>query len=127
MNRLRRIKTLLRFDNWIELLISRTFFRRTRFVTYRIQGIAAIVDHRSADTGSILHCLATDSYSQFLEKMDLSGPTCVVDIGANAGGFSLLMKMYGCEIERLLCVEMNPNTHARLLSLMSPTKAASNL
>ena len=115
MNRLRRIKTLLRFDNWIELLVSRAFFRHTRFVTYRIQGITAVVDHRSADAGSIVYCLATDSYTQFLDKMDLSRPMRVVDIGANAGGFSLLLKMYGCEIERLLCVEMNPNTHARLL------------
>ena len=38
----------------------------------------------------------------------------VVDIGANVGGFSLMLLVDGVRISKLLCVEMNPNTFERL-------------
>ena len=113
-NRLERIKVYFQFDNYIEIFLGRVFFRKSSLKVLRIGDIQAVVDHRGADTASICHCLGTDAYKQFLSLIDLSGSLNIADIGANVGGFSLLLKYLNCEINNLICIEMNPNTFARL-------------
>ena len=112
--RLSRIKRLLRFDNYAQLFIDRIFFRQTRLQVYRFGKYEAIVDHRAADAGSIVNCLAGDMYQQFMDKIDLPKKATIVDLGANVGGFSLMLLAAGHDIERLLCVEFNPRTYERL-------------
>jgi len=46
--------------------------------------------------------------------MKLTSPLKVFDVGANNGGFPLLLKTLGYELEKTVCVEMNPNTFSRL-------------
>jgi len=112
--RLNRIKTYFQFDNYWELLLGRLIFRKTSIKVLRIGTIQAVVDHRGADTASICHCLGTDAYKQFLSQINITGSINVVDMGANVGGFSLLIKHLNIEVKKLLCVEMNPNTFSRL-------------
>jgi FkbM family methyltransferase len=46
--------------------------------------------------------------------MKFSGPINVLDIGANNGGFSLMLKAQGLKVKKVVCVELNPNTFSRL-------------
>lgn len=108
------LRPLLGFDNRVQLLCDRIFFRRNPLSVCRRNGVVAVVDHRTSDAGSIYLCLTTDAYTRFLSRMTLDRPLTVADLGANVGGFSLLLRAVGHEVERLLCVEMNPNTWARL-------------
>jgi FkbM family methyltransferase len=73
-----------------------------------------IVDHRGADTGSIVTCIGSDMYSRFLPKMDLPDRVVVMDIGANVGGFPLMLHINHIDMRKLVCVELNPNTYERL-------------
>ena len=109
-----RIKELLRFDNRWELVTQRLLFRGTHLQVYRIGGLEVIVDHRAADAGSIRTCIATDFYSRYLPKMKLSQRPNVLDLGANAGGFGLMLHVQGIVPGKLVCVELNPNTYERL-------------
>ena len=111
---IRSLRPLLRFDNRVQLLCERIFFRRNPLSVCRRNGVVAVVDHRTADAGSIYLCLTTDAYTRFLSRMQLDRPLTVADLGANVGGFSLLLRAAGYKVERLLCVEMNPNTWTRL-------------
>jgi FkbM family methyltransferase len=108
------IKQLLKFDNRWELIAGWIFFRGTSVQVYRMNGLQILVDNRAADAGSIRHCIATDLYSRYLPKMKLPEAPNVLDLGANAGGFPLLLATRGIRPKNLLCVELNPNTCQRL-------------
>jgi FkbM family methyltransferase len=43
-----------------------------------------------------------------------SKPLTVLDVGANNGGFALLLKRMGFALARIVCVELNPRTCVRL-------------
>lgn len=108
-------KAIRAFDNWPELALGRLLFRRTQLQVHRVNGWEMIVDHRGADAGSIRSLMADNSsYRQLLNRVDLPEELSVVDMGANAGGFPFLLHAMGHSFKRLLCVEMNPNTYARL-------------
>ena len=112
--RLARINRLRWFDNSLQLLVERSLFRKTNLQTYRFGRHEAIVDHRAADAGSIVSCLTGNMYRQFFKHIHLPSKMTLVDLGANVGGFSLLMLAQGHDIEQLLCVEFNPRTYERL-------------
>ena len=102
------------FDNWAEMLVQRIFFRRTQVQVHRLGKIQAVVDHRGADAGSIRTCLCTPMYTQFLDNVQLPRSISVLDIGANVGGFTLLLAHRGHHMRKVVCVELNPNTYERL-------------
>ncbi|HEV8607975.1 MAG TPA: FkbM family methyltransferase [Tepidisphaeraceae bacterium] len=108
------IRDLLKFDNRWELIAGRIFFRPTSLQVYRINGLQVLVDNRAADAGSIRHCIATDLYSRYLPKLKLPAAPNVLDLGANAGGFPLLLATRDITPGNLLCIELNPNTCQRL-------------
>lgn len=110
----RRFAEMMKFDNPIELTLQRVLFRKTKLQTYRFNGVEVVADLNAADTGSIQSCIAGPMYRKFLSQMTLAGPLTVADFGANAGGFSALLKVLGLDVQRLLCVELNPNTYERL-------------
>jgi FkbM family methyltransferase len=108
-----KLRPILRFDNAVQILASRTLFRGTRLGVHRIAGAEMIVDHSADDAGSIRHCLDDSDYRRFVKTMGLRRAS-VLDVGANVGGFPLLLSAQGVTLERILCVEMNPNTYDRL-------------
>ena len=46
--------------------------------------------------------------------MTLDAPANVLDLGANNGGFPLLLHTSGIELKKVVSVEFNPRTFARL-------------
>src|SRR5438552_1894676 len=114
-NKLVGLRALWRFDNRWQLMINRTFFPRESLLTYKKGDIEFLVDHAAGDHNGTRLCLISDIYTRFLPKMSLGEEISVFDLGANGGGFPLMLLLNGKRLSRLVCVEMNPNTYQRLL------------
>jgi FkbM family methyltransferase len=108
------IRAIWRFDNRWELLLSRTVFRNDNLNIYRIKGMEILVDHGAGDPNGARHVLVSPMYQQFLSRMDLKGSLNVLDLGANGGGFPLLLHANRIGLNKLACVELNPNTFLRM-------------
>ena len=108
------LRAVLFFDNWPLLITQRIFDRKTGLVTYRKQGLEILVDHRGGDENGTRLCIATDMYSRYLPSFELPEKVVVLDLGANGGGFPLMLCLHGIKLARAVCVEMNPVTAQRL-------------
>ena len=107
----------LRFDNRIQLILDRIFFRGTRFVPHRLNNIDFVADQKGGDECGIRPCLVEGMYDPFLEVAGLlrgNRALNVVDLGANAGGFSLIFATRGIAVRKIASVEMNPLTYSRM-------------
>jgi FkbM family methyltransferase len=113
-NRLAGFRAVMAFDNWPMLLLGRLFDRGTAFVIYRKKGLNILVDHHGGDAAGTRGCIVGDMYRRYLPSLGLSGPLRVIDLGANGGGFPLLLRLEGVEFAALVCVEMNPLTFQRM-------------
>lgn len=105
---------IMKFDNWMELVFTRTAFRRDQMI-YVFRGLSFIVDHAGGDANGVRACLASPMYRQFMSHIDFDGEVALLDIGANGGGFPLLLRSLGVSFSRFVSVEMNPNTWSRLV------------
>jgi FkbM family methyltransferase len=123
--RLAGLRAVLVFDNWPMLLLGRIFDRKAGFVVYRKNGCEILIDHGGGDQVGTRQCIATDMYRRYLPSFSLSGPIRVLDLGANGGGFPLMLKIEGIEIERAVSVEMNPLTFQRMLVNVSTNLGSS--
>ncbi len=112
--RLQGLRQVWGFDNRWELIVHRMLFRKTGMVTYRKGHLELIVDHQGGDENGTRECLATDMYTKILPEMKLTGGINVIDIGANGGGFPLMLSVEGLKIRKIAAVEMNPRTFARM-------------
>jgi FkbM family methyltransferase len=108
------LRPILAFDNWPILLLERLFDRKTGFVGYRKDGRDILIDYHGGDQGGTRMCIVSDTYRRYLPSMKLPGPARVLDLGANGGGFPLMLSIAGVPLERVVCVEMNPMTYLRL-------------
>ncbi|HEX8650326.1 MAG TPA: FkbM family methyltransferase [Pyrinomonadaceae bacterium] len=108
------MKAIWRFDNRWELLLSRTLFRNDNLNIYRIKGMEILVDHGAGDPNGARHVLVSSMYQRFLSRMELNGSLNVLDLGANGGGFPLMLHVNKLRLGKLACVEFNPNTFSRL-------------
>ncbi len=113
-NILAGLRALWHFDNRWQLIMSRMLFPRDSLLVYRKDQIEFLVDHAAGDHNGTRLCLISDIYTRFLPLMDLGEKISVFDLGANGGGFPLLLHLQGKKFSRLVCVEMNPNTFRRL-------------
>jgi FkbM family methyltransferase len=123
--RLAGLRAVLVFDNWPMLILGRLFDRNAGFVIYRKNGFEILIDHRGGDQTGTRQCIASDMYRRYLPSFSLSGPVRVLDLGANGGGFPLMLKIEGIELKRAVCVEMNPLTYQRLLVNVTTNLASS--
>jgi FkbM family methyltransferase len=73
-----------------------------------------LVDHHSGDENGARAVLTTDMYLAFLSKISIKWPVNVLDLGANVGGFPLLLQINNVRMSKVVCVELNPNTFSRL-------------
>ncbi len=103
-----------RFDNALQLFFDRVVGRPTGLTVYRLGEYRILVDHRGEDQVGTRLCLIDGVYAGLLAKVTLPHDLSVLDLGANGGGFPLLLGAMGHAFTRLVCVEMNPNTCARL-------------
>ncbi len=73
-----------------------------------------MIDHSSGDVNGARDVLTSDMYRRYLNKLDRNKNITVLDLGANNGGFPLLLKPEKFILEKILCVELNPQTFTRL-------------
>lgn len=83
-------------------------------MVYRKDGLDILVDHGGGDENGTRACIATDMYRRYLPLFNLPGPVRVLDLGANGGGFPLMLKLAGVSLARVVSIEMSPLTFSRL-------------
>jgi FkbM family methyltransferase len=108
------IRAIWRFDNRWEILVSRTVFRNDNLNVYRFKGLEILVDHGAGDPNGARHVLVSPMYQRLLGHMKLNEKINVLDLGANGGGFPLLLRANQISLNKLACVEFNPNTFSRM-------------
>jgi FkbM family methyltransferase len=113
-NKLRGLRELWHFDNRWYLIVTRTFFPRQKLHAYTYRGQTFISDHEGGDANGAREVLTSRMYRRFLPLMDLHHPLNVLDLGANNGGFPLMLKACGLDLARVVSVELNPRTFIRL-------------
>ena len=112
--KLNGIREILAFDNRWQLLADRLFFRKTSLTIYKKGTLEFIVDVAGGDVNGVRSAVASGMYRDMLPPELWSSDISVLDVGANAGGFPLMLASVGISIKQLVCVEMNPNTFQRL-------------
>ncbi len=113
-NKIRGFRQIWQFDNRWHLIASRILFPREPVNILRIGAMRILEDHSAGDADGARNVVASPMYRQYLGAMGLKSPLNVLDLGANNGGFPLLLKVTGCALKRVVCVEMNPKTFSRL-------------
>ena len=113
-NKIQGLRGLWPFDNRWQLILSRILFPENSLLVYKKGDLEVLVDHAGCDQNGTRLCLISDIYTRFLPKMSLGEEISVFDLGANGGGFPLMLLLNGKRLSRLVCVEMNPNTYRRL-------------
>lgn len=113
-DKLTGIRALWHFDNRWQLLAERLFFKRSALSVYRLGELEFLIDHDAGDHNGTRLCLISDIYTRFLPRMNLREEISVFDLGANGGGFPLMLQLNGKSLKHLVCLEMNPNTFRRL-------------
>ena len=113
-NKIRGLAEIWKFDNRIYLGLTRLLFRGENINIYRYKGLEILTDHASGDANGAREVFTSDMYRKYLPTLGLDGEINVLDIGANNGGFSLLLQSEGVAFRKLVCIEMNPETFSRL-------------
>lgn len=113
-NKIDGFRALWQFDNRWELIFSRIFNSNKNISIYRYKGLEVMVDRSAGEAAITGEVIASPMYRKFFAEMNFSGPINVLDVGSNNGSFPLAILADGHEIKKLVCVEMNPSTFARL-------------
>ncbi len=108
------LREVWKFDNRVWLTLTKTLFRQEKLQVYRYKGLDILIDHAAGDANGAREVLTSPMYRQFLPKLKFDGPANVLDLGANNGGFPLLLATSGIELKKVVSVELNPRTHTRL-------------
>ena len=108
------LKEIISFDNRLALIAAKLFFPRERLQVYRQNGIEFLSDHDGGDGNGAREILTSPMYRDLLRDLKFNGPINILDLGANNGGFPLLLKSISLEIGKVVSVELNPKTWVRL-------------
>jgi FkbM family methyltransferase len=108
-------RAVMAFDNWPALLLARLLYPKTGLVVYCKSDLEILVDHRGGDEAGTRECIVGDMYRKYVSHFKLQEPANVLDIGANGGGFPLMLMLEGVKLASVVSVEMNPATYSRLL------------
>lgn len=112
--KLRGLRQILHFDNRLHLVLQRLFFRADTLGVYKMGGLEFVVDHAAGDPSGAPDVLTQPMYADHLAHLTPADAVNVLDIGANTGGFALLLARHGVRFKRLVAVELNPRTCIRL-------------
>jgi FkbM family methyltransferase len=102
------------FDNRLWLTLTKIFFPGEHLLPYRFKGLDILTDRSGGDANGAREILTSPMYRRIIPKMKFNAPVNVLDIGANNGGFPLLLTTSGVELRKILSVEFNPQTFVRL-------------
>lgn len=110
----RGLKEVWQFDNRVWLTFTKTFFPRENLQVYRYKGMDILIDHSAGDANGAREILTSPMYRRFFPLMKLHGLINVLDLGANNGGFPLLLQSAGLQLKKVVSLELNPKTFTRL-------------
>jgi FkbM family methyltransferase len=113
-NKINGIKEIWQFDNRFQLLINRLFFANEKINIYRYKNFEILIDHSAGDANGAREILTSDMYRKFLPEIKVNGEINVLDLGANNGGFPLLLRSENLRLAKVVCVEFNPQTFSRM-------------
>ena len=108
------LKEVWKFDNRWSLMLTKTLFPGEKLHIYRYKGIELLNDHAAGDANGARDVLLSPMYRRFFSQMKFDGAINVLDLGANNGGFPLLLKAEGLKLKKVVSVELNPKTFSRL-------------
>jgi len=111
---LQGFKEIWRFNNRLELIVHLLFRRDQDLCVYRFSEYQVVMLKSGGDLNGMRACLATDQYTQFFDKMDLTRPLKILDLGAHTGGFIFTFLNQGYSVSESLSVEQNRQTYSRL-------------
>ncbi len=113
-NKFDGFKEVWQFDNRLWLILTKVLFPNERIQIYRYKGLDILIDHAGGDANGAREVLTSPMYQRFLSRMNFEQPVSVLDLGANNGGFPLLLQINGIQLKKVISVELNPNTSVRL-------------
>lgn len=113
-SKIQGLREIWQFDNRLHLAFTRVFFPRENTQLYRYRGLEILIDRAAGDANGAREVLTSDMYRKYLALIKNKINVTVLDLGANNGGFPLLLKAEGFDLEKIVCVELNPRTFARL-------------
>ena len=113
-NKIRGLKEVWQFDNRFWLIFTKTFFPRQNLQIYKFKGLDILTDQAAGDANGAREILTSPMYRRFLPSIRLEGAINVLDLGANNGGFPLLLQSAGISLKKVVSVELNPKTFTRL-------------
>ncbi len=113
-SKFRGFKEIWQFDNRIWLTLSKTFFPGENLQIYRYKGMDILIDHAAGDANGAREILTSPMYRRFIPRMKFDGAINVLDLGANNGGFPLLLNAAGILLKKVVSLELNPKTYTRL-------------
>ncbi|MCA1590858.1 MAG: FkbM family methyltransferase [Acidobacteria bacterium] len=114
MNKLRGFREMWQFDNRLQLIANRIIFPREPLQIYRLGKLDILMDYDSGDANGARAVLTSDMYRKYLGRIFPKKGVTVFDIGANNGGFPLLLAAENFEINKVVSVELSPLTFSRL-------------
>ena len=113
-NKIRGLREVWQFDNRLRLILGKTFFPGENLQVYQYRGMEILTDHSAGDANGAREVLTSPMYRRFLPLMKFDEAINVLDLGANNGGFPLLLQSAGVPLKKVLSLELNPKTFTRL-------------
>lgn len=114
LKKIHGLKEIFFFDNFIQITINQIFFPAQSILLYRKKQYSILIDKRKGDVNGIRNVITSSMYNSLLRHCQLKSPITLMDLGANAGGFPLLLLIKGFSISHYVGVEMSPFTFSRL-------------
>lgn len=108
------LRSLWAFDNRWQLMFNHLLYPGEAASIYKLGEHRLYVDRIAGDAVGVREIHCSDEYSRFTSKFRLDHPIRILDLGANAGSFPFLFARKGLRFEKLVSVEMNPNTFKRM-------------
>jgi FkbM family methyltransferase len=114
LRKINALKEFSYFDNWVALLFERIM--NAKISIYQKEELHFINDYRGGDTAGARHLLSQKLYNEFINCLLSYYPQieCILDIGANNGGFVLSLATQKLPLKRIVAIEFNYRTYLRL-------------
>ncbi len=105
---------ILKFDNWLSIIFQTLFKPWSKLFVYKLKKKEYLLNKTSGDIPGFRAIISSNEYKPFLNLFKNFKQITLLDLGANVGGFPVLLDSMNIKIKKLVAVEYNPNTFYRL-------------